>query len=116
MVLFINSLKTFTKIFIRSIRISKNDPSLIQKHRSGLEKEEIINKNYDPIYVKTFRGYVRRKLPRLPKKSDKYFVRRPRWMYRIKKRTAAYYMTVSYLRRRAMRYKSSARMAGREVR
>lgn len=113
--LFSNSLKK-AKIFIRSIRISKNDPSLIQKHRSGLEKEEILAKDYDPFYIKTSRGYVRRKLKRLRKRSDKYFVRRPRWLYRIKKRSSSYYHTFSFLSRRARRYKASALMAGREIR
>lgn len=116
MTLFLSSLKKNSKIFIRSIRISKDDLSLLQKHRSGLEKEEIINKNYDPIYVKTFHGYVLRKLPRLRKKSDKYFVRRPRWLYRIKKRSPGFYHTSSFLSRRSYRYKASARAAGGLIR
>lgn len=107
--------KNFNKIFIRSIRISKDDPSLIEKHRTGLEKEELMSKNYDPYYVKTPKGFVRRKLPYLGRKN-KYFVRRPRWLYRVRRRSPSFYHTKAYLSHRSTRYKFSARMAGKDLR
>jgi len=110
------SFKKFNDFKIRSIRISKIDLDLIKKPSTGLEKLEIALKTRaTSLRLRHFR-YKNLKARFIKKiKRSKWFIRRPRWMYRKNKRSTSFYRTHFFLKKRLAQYRASARLRGREV-
>lgn len=105
--------KKFNDVKIRSIRISKTDLTSIKKPVSGLEKQEIAMKAR-LLNLRYARNKNFKLRPLINQKRAQYFIRRPRWLYRKKKRSVQFYRSYSFLKDRLTHYRVAARVRGKE--